>query len=1519
MFNITGYEAVFEKHDLTGELLAHLGKAAQSKTFGFYSASSVVGFESTFLTQVQKHIQIHVQDKDLASALKYKLKNVIFEIYHTNLAKKHAVDYKTINQTSVKSFAIPNQRVFHEDVTPCLEIIKLKIENYDLKQYILAYNPSNKLTKLVLSSEPNSSFFQKQLLSDLIKEKNAPRKSKSILKTAFKPWVIEELMSNLNLCLYDMAFGFVDASANAVFHQIENLTAEPISLSPKSVLLDNISALEGQYVSEASYFLQTLKYAAEKFDVPQIDRINTVLLTLQENPAHPQICIDRANGLTLEEIGLKNGCTRERVRQIESKYKWLLNIEIHDIDWTNAAIMQLANDAKTLPSNDAIQTHDAFLASALRFHYLEAESSLQESEKQKIRRTPCKFTDDERVQLAKALDFDSDSEVLNAKKWNLPKLIKELHAFAAEIGKPGMMPMQHDMRDHGRRGLGGVVGRFGGQSKVAKLAGLIYQGQMVNEDGGKTFWTEDKMRSFLYEVAEKVGRPNYMPAMLECRKYAPNPKTIVANLMRSGTKNETISWGEVAKKYDLTFDNESQPRSKAYWTEERIKEFVFEVAAKENNVGFMPTIVQCQKYAPNPKTIASVIMRSNSQIKLGSWFEVAQKYGLKFEKGANGKATLKFIKSFVNALGEQLQYLTPSEIYVLFEQQGFTKHSKSITQPSAFEKLVGAIQSGNLPQEEIKRWVGGEKGDLVEALLSPDTTSIEDAFASVGRDLNKTSNKAKHQNPNDDDYLEDVEQALPVPRVLNTLKSLDKATMLIDQTTSDKEAIDFLIAKAAGKLWTQCFRDENTALAEAKQFSGNQYAQAARDAFLEEYTRSKQLPLPVGYDFRDNAGKLRQPKLMQKLIAYRVQKLERVLNLSGTGTGKTLSAVLASRVIGAQMTVISCPNATVDGWQSTIKNAFSNSEVQTKTWFPMWQTKVKPRYLVLNHEMFRDSNIGAMKAFMTEHAIDFIVIDELHQVKQRDEANESQRRKLMTALITDLPPLRLKPRVLGMTATPIINNLQEGKSLIELVSGLEHNEIDVKVNVQNCMKVYQKFTTMGFRMMPTYRDDRLAKIHPIDCTPFLDDLLALGHKPHPQAVEAVLVRSRWPKIKQCLRPKTVIFTDYVKDIVDFLRQSVLDAGFTVGLYTGNDKESTELAFENMLDQFKFGSTEVLIASTRTLATGVDGLQHVCNNVIFATLPWTNTDYEQAVGRFDREGFQFDTLSVHVPKTYAVLSDGQEWSWCESKLARIENKKGIARAAVDGEIPDTTQQLTPEKATGYWMGWLKRLSDEGLNEIERKEIKVPLDETDAQVASTRLANYGDFARLNARWNNSHSSATHKRLQENPEEWCYYHTRMQEHEKDWQLVPRQQCIEHLRSNIPKNSLVADFGCGQAQLAEALKGLHTVYSLDHVAINQTVTACDMSDSGLESDSLNAAVFSLSLMGSNVKDYLLEAYRTLMVGGQLLIYQPAAGNDREKFIKGLEKIGFATTKEGQEYKWHYIWAIKVGKQLDVTAEVSF
>ena len=169
---------------------------------------------------------------------------------------------------------------------------------------------------------------------------------------------------------------------------------------------------------------------------------------------------------------------------------------------------------------------------------------------------------------------------------------------------------------------------------------------------------------------------------------------------------------------------------------------------------------------------------------------------------------------------------------------------------------------------------------------------------------------------------------------------------------------------------------------------------------------------------------------MQRLIAYRVLTKGRVLNISGTGTGKTLSAILSSRVIGARLTVITCPNATVDAWHNNILNAFPNSEVVTKpvNWNPIWRTNHLPRYVVVNHEMLQNRYEADIKRFIKRNAYDLVVIDELHQVKQRDLDSETQRRRLLTGLITDIPEDRPKPQVLGMSATPIINKALESQN-----------------------------------------------------------------------------------------------------------------------------------------------------------------------------------------------------------------------------------------------------------------------------------------------------------------------------------------------------------------------------------------------------------------------------------------------------------------------------------------------------------
>lgn len=75
-----------------------------------------------------------------------------------------------------------------------------------------------------------------------------------------------------------------------------------------------------------------------------------------------------------------------------------------------------------------------------------------------------------------------------------------------------------------------------------------------------------------------------------------------------------------------------------------------------------------------------------------------------------------------------------------------------------------------------------------------------------------------------------------------------------------------------------------------------------------------------------------------------------------------------------------------------------------------------------------------------------------------------------------------------------------------------------------------------------------------------------------------------------------------------------------------------------------------------------------------------------------------------------------------------------------------------------------------------------------------------------------------------------------------------------------MIADFGCGDARLASSLP--NTVHSFDLVALNDKVTACDMAHTPLKDSSIDVAVFCLSLMGTNLNDYLLEANRVLKVG---------------------------------------------------------
>ena len=75
----------------------------------------------------------------------------------------------------------------------------------------------------------------------------------------------------------------------------------------------------------------------------------------------------------------------------------------------------------------------------------------------------------------------------------------------------------------------------------------------------------------------------------------------------------------------------------------------------------------------------------------------------------------------------------------------------------------------------------------------------------------------------------------------------------------------------------------------------------------------------------------------------------------------------------------------------------------------------------------------------------------------------------------------------------------------------------------------------------------------MDCGAFLDEIRALGRRSNPLALEQILTRARLPVILANIRPKTLIYTYYIDGIDRLLRDALIEKGWKVGFYTGEDK------------------------------------------------------------------------------------------------------------------------------------------------------------------------------------------------------------------------------------------------------------------------------------------------------------------------------------------------------------------------------
>ena len=231
----------------------------------------------------------------------------------------------------------------------------------------------------------------------------------------------------------------------------------------------------------------------------------------------------------------------------------------------------------------------------------------------------------------------------------------------------------------------------------------------------------------------------------------------------------------------------------------------------------------------------------------------------------------------------------------------------------------------------------------------------------------------------------------------------------------------------------------------------------------------------------------------------------------------------------------------------------------------------------------------------------------------------------------------------------------------------------------------------------------------------------------------------------------------------------------------------------------------------------------------------------------------------------------------AKKAQLTEKRRLQRAGLlvassaGGSAPATTMPAAPAAPA--------------LKSVKATKPSL-LEKANAQLAG------GRFRWLNEALYTRDGRGAWELLSDQPAMFAEYHEGFRKQTAQWPRQPLDECIAWLH-RCPATWAVADFGCGDARLAAAVPQA-TVHSFDLVAAAPGVVACDMCNVPLEEGTVQAAVFCLSLMGTDYGKALAEAHRVLAPRGALWIAEvrsrfEGADGGVEAFLRALAALGFS------------------------------
>ncbi|XP_065367689.1 ribosomal RNA-processing protein 8 [Calliphora vicina] len=223
------------------------------------------------------------------------------------------------------------------------------------------------------------------------------------------------------------------------------------------------------------------------------------------------------------------------------------------------------------------------------------------------------------------------------------------------------------------------------------------------------------------------------------------------------------------------------------------------------------------------------------------------------------------------------------------------------------------------------------------------------------------------------------------------------------------------------------------------------------------------------------------------------------------------------------------------------------------------------------------------------------------------------------------------------------------------------------------------------------------------------------------------------------------------------------------------------------------------------------------------------------------------------------------------------------------------------------------NDEDMEEDDTPQSATPANSFEAKLKEQLMG--GRFRFLNEKLYTMDSTKAENLFKKDPEAFTAYHDGYRHQVEKWPLNPLDRIIKMIKK-LPKSLEIGDFGCGEGKLAKSVP--HKVISMDLMSCRDEIIACDMAKTPLTTHSLDVAVYCLSLMGTNLKDYLLEANRVLKMDGLIYIAEIQSRFENVKdFVRKLDSFGFQLVRQDVGQKVFYFFQFKKVRNVGKVANV--